>query len=422
MSPHHLTTRQYQDARNLLAVLETAGFPAMLAGGCVRDRLLAAPPEDYDIATVARPEEVDACLSRQGFRVIPTGISHGTVTVICRFGPIEVTTLRRDVATDGRHAEVEFGTSFEDDAKRRDFTINAMFEDQSGKIFDYVGGQDDLKARRLRFVGDADQRIKEDYLRILRLFRFWGRFDFIVDQETLAVIRGNGSGISRLSQERVTAEMLKVLGSPYAGPALQAMEQTGIWPHVIPEMPLPPLQVLQSILAQVGKPRDLSVLLGMWVTMPAPRPSLADLSHRLRLSTKQGLFLQRFVDLYQVVASQRLNHPADQLIAIEKAEAEAGQSDQLFGHVYLPLLRCDQSIAEPVKAFAATYALHGHRLRTPMPVTGRDLMAEAGLPPGELLGSTLLSLRRQFLLGAWQEKRDGIALAKALLGKQEASS
>ena len=164
--------RAYKDALKVLRSLEAAGYAARLAGGCVRDRLLGITPADYDIATGAEPGVVLQHFRTEGRTTVPTGIDHGTITVVMPSGPIEVTTLRKDVATDGRHAQVAFGKSFSDDAQRRDFTINAMFEDADGRIYDEAGGQADLQAKVLRFVGEASIRIREDYLRILRLFRF----------------------------------------------------------------------------------------------------------------------------------------------------------------------------------------------------------------------------------------------------------
>jgi tRNA nucleotidyltransferase/poly(A) polymerase len=227
--------RSYKDAIKAMQSLDAEGFQAMMAGGCVRDRVLGVIPKDYDIATDALPAQVTAHFVAQGFKVVPTGIEHGTVTVVFPGGPIEFTTLRRDVATDGRHAVVQFGHSFEDDAARRDFTINAMFEDKGGKLFDFHSGQRHIKEKLLVFVGDPNLRIKEDYLRIMRFFRFQARLGFTTHAETLAAIAAQRDGMKQVSQERITSEFWQLLGADNPLHALRDMEKTGILQLVLPE-------------------------------------------------------------------------------------------------------------------------------------------------------------------------------------------
>ena len=213
--------RTLKAAHLVLKALEKAGFEGRLAGGCVRDRLLGKTPLDFDIATTATPEEVCNIFKQKDFKTIPTGIDHGTITVVYKSIALEITTLRKDVATDGRRATVAFGSSFEEDAMRRDFTINALFENHQGEIFDYNGGRKDLKERKLVFVGVAEDRIKEDYLRILRFFRFWAQLEFTPDADALKAIEKLYEGISIVSVERITQEMLKhivpVLGGEIRG-------------------------------------------------------------------------------------------------------------------------------------------------------------------------------------------------------------
>ena len=187
---------------------------ARVVGGAVRNALLGEPVTEWDIATTALPAEVTARGRRAGWKVAPTGIEHGTVTVIINAVPFEVTTLREDVATDGRHAVVRFGRDFRADAMRRDFTINALSVARTGELFDYAGGLDDLAARHIRFIGDADRRIAEDYLRILRLFRFHARYgQGPIDGPSFAAAIRQRAGLARLSRERVRAEMLKLLSA-----------------------------------------------------------------------------------------------------------------------------------------------------------------------------------------------------------------
>ncbi|RYZ53607.1 MAG: CCA tRNA nucleotidyltransferase, partial [Proteobacteria bacterium] len=207
----HSMDQNYQIAQKVMTILEDAGQEARMAGGCVRDRLLKTKPKDYDIATVAVPDLICSIFEQKGIKTVPTGIDHGTITVVMGGQGIEVTSLRLDVATDGRRAVVSFGNSFEADSLRRDFTINALYEDRSGKVYDYHDGIKDLQAKVLRFVGEPRTRIKEDYLRILRLFRFWSRLGFEPQAEALPVIAEEARGLEQISQERKTSELLMIL-------------------------------------------------------------------------------------------------------------------------------------------------------------------------------------------------------------------
>lgn len=221
----------------LCAALETAGFQALFVGGCVRNALLGAAVSDVDIATDARPETVSNLAESAGFKAVPTGIEHGTVTVIAKGIAHEVTTFRRDVETDGRHAVVAFSTDVTQDAARRDFTMNALYANPRGQVVDPLNGLPDLLARRLRFVGDAEQRIREDYLRILRFFRFhawYGDPDGGIDADGLAACAANSAGIETLSAERVGAELRKLLSAPDPAPAVASMAQAGVLAQVLP--------------------------------------------------------------------------------------------------------------------------------------------------------------------------------------------
>ena len=221
----------------LCAALEAAGHRALFVGGCVRNALMGVPVADVDIATDARPEAVTRLAEAAGLRVVPTGIEHGTVTVIAQGVPHEVTTFRRDVETDGRRAVVAFSQDVAEDAARRDFTMNALYADARGNLIDPLGGMPDLVARRLRFVGDAHQRIREDYLRILRFFRFhahYGDPNQGMDAEALAASAELAEGLDGLPRERIGAEMRKLLAAPDPAPAVAAMAQAGVLARVLP--------------------------------------------------------------------------------------------------------------------------------------------------------------------------------------------
>jgi poly(A) polymerase len=222
----------------LCAALVAEGYRALFVGGCVRNALLGVPVADIDISTDALPETVTNISNRAGFRVVPTGLEHGTVTVLAGGEAHEVTTFRRDVETNGRHAVVAFSTDVAEDAARRDFTMNALYAEASGLLIDPLGGLPDLLARRLRFVGDAEARIREDYLRILRFFRFhavYGDPEGGLDAEGYAACAANAQGIDELSRERVGAETRKLLAARDPAPSVAAMAQAGILARVLPE-------------------------------------------------------------------------------------------------------------------------------------------------------------------------------------------
>jgi poly(A) polymerase len=251
----------------LCRLLAEAGHQALFVGGCVRNALLQAPVADVDIATAARPETVSALARAAGFKVIPTGIDHGTVTVIAEGRPYEITTFRRDVKTDGRRAVVAFADRIEDDAARRDFTMNALYARADGTVIDPLGGLPDLLSRRLRFVGDPEARIREDYLRILRFFRFhawYGDPDQGLDPEGLAACAALSDGIETLSRERIGAEMRKLLAAPDPGPAVAAMAAAGILARILPGAVASALPVLVHLEAGLAPDpvRRLAVLGG----------------------------------------------------------------------------------------------------------------------------------------------------------------
>nr|WP_235439092.1 CCA tRNA nucleotidyltransferase [Candidatus Rhodobacter lobularis] len=212
-------------------------YQVFAVGGCVRNTLLGVPVADVDLSTSARPDQVTAAAELVGLKAIPTGIDHGTITVVSGGIPHEVTTFRRDVATDGRRAVVAFADTIKEDALRRDFTMNALYAQPDGTVEDPLGGLPDLQARRVRFIEDAAQRIREDYLRILRFFRFhawYGDQSAGLDVDGLAACAANSDGLETLSKERVGTEMLKLLAAPDPAPAVAAMAQAGNLTRILP--------------------------------------------------------------------------------------------------------------------------------------------------------------------------------------------
>lgn len=221
----------------LCAALGAGEGQTRFVGGSVRDTLLGIDVRDIDLATRLPPADVLARLRDAGIRAVPTGLAHGTITAVLADGPVEVTTLRRDVSTDGRHATIAFTDDWREDAARRDFTINALYADPaSGALFDYFGGLDDLEARKVRFIGDPFTRIAEDHLRILRFFRFLARFGTDADPGGLAACTARANDLMALSRERIADELLKLLVAPRAAEVVALMLAHGIFAPVLPEI------------------------------------------------------------------------------------------------------------------------------------------------------------------------------------------
>lgn len=224
-------------ARTVTSALEAAGHAAFFVGGCVRNALLGVPVTDLDLSTDATPERVMSIGETAGMKVVPTGFDHGTVTLVHDATPIEVTTFRADVETHGRHATVRFSTDIAEDAARRDFTMNALYASPRGEVVDPLGSLQDLDDRRVRFVGDASERVAEDYLRILRFFRFHAWYADPVhgmDPEGLAASAMGADGLAQISAERIGHEIRKLLAAPHPAQALAAMEHSGVLGRVLP--------------------------------------------------------------------------------------------------------------------------------------------------------------------------------------------
>jgi poly(A) polymerase len=224
---------------DILTALDRDGEEARVVGGAVRNALIGEPHGDIDIATTALPKEVMRRARALGLKAVPTGIEHGTVTVIANGQPFEVTTLREDVETFGRNATVAFGRDWRRDAERRDFTMNALSVTPDGTVYDYVGGLEDVAVRRVRFIGDAAMRITEDYLRILRFFRFHAAYgEGAPDPEGVAACIAGRAGLKQLSRERVRMELMKLLVARHAVPALAVMTEAGLLDRVLGGVPL----------------------------------------------------------------------------------------------------------------------------------------------------------------------------------------
>ncbi len=273
---------------DLVVLIKALGAgQARYVGGAVRDTLLGIAVKDIDIATPLDPQEVMRRLKAHAIQVVPTGIEHGTVTAILSGSPVEITTLRHDVSTDGRRATVAFAQDWQEDAARRDFTINALYADpDSGEVFDYFGGLDDLATRRVRFIGDARQRIREDHLRILRYFRFQARFGSQpADPEAEAACAELAATLKGLSRERIGMEMLNLLGLPDPAPTVARMAELGVLTVVLPETAVAGLAALVAQESQHDLEPD--ALRRLAALLPADAAVAEHVASRFRLSGAQ---------------------------------------------------------------------------------------------------------------------------------------
>ncbi len=352
----------------LCAMLKSGGNRALFVGGCVRNALLGLPVQDIDIATDALPERVIRLALAAGFNAIPTGIDHGTVTVVAQGLAHEVTTFRRDVETDGRHAVVAFSGDVAQDAARRDFTMNALYADASGLVIDPLGGLGDLVARRLRFVGDAAARIAEDHLRILRFFRFHAIYadpEGGMDAEGLAACAANCHLINTLSGERIGTEMRKLLGATNPAPAVAAMAASGVLAQVMPgaaARALAPLVHLEGAMPPRWQ-RRLVVLGG------------EDATHRLRLSRGESAAIS------QVRA------------AIGTGQSAAALGWMLGETLARDVLLCRAAMLEqPMPQDAKAEIARG--VAATLPVTAADLMPAL---QGPVLGARLAQIEQAWL-------------------------
>ena len=277
------TTRE--DLAALIAALGPGN--ARYVGGAVRDTLLGIAVKDIDIATPLLPRDVMKRLDKAGVKVIPTGIDHGTVTALLAGGPVEITTLRHDVSTDGRRATVAFASDWREDAARRDFTINALYADPaSGEISDYFGGLDDLAARRVRFIGDAHQRIREDHLRILRYFRFQARFGSQpADEQSETACAELAAMLKGLSRERIGMEMLNLLALPDPAPTVARMTELGVLAVVLPEGD--PVALAALVAEEVRQQIAPDAIRRLAALLPADLEMTGQVASRFRLSGAQ---------------------------------------------------------------------------------------------------------------------------------------
>ena len=384
--------------RAVMKALTSKGGAARFVGGVVRDALLRRAIKDVDIATPLLPAEVMKRLKQAKLKAVPTGLEHGTVTAVAGKRHYEITTLRRDVKTYGRHAEVEFAADWAEDAVRRDFTMNALFLDADGEVFDYVGGLPDLEAGRVRFVGDPATRIREDVLRLLRFYRFFAHYGKTApDGPARLACRTLAYLLPNLSGERIRNETLRLLAAPDPLPALQFMQEDGVLSAFLPEAS--GLERLRNLVALESKPdplrrlaalieRDADLVAARLKLSSAQRARLIDLTAEPPLDLAAGTQVQR-----------RALHHLDRELYVDRALLAAARTG-------------DFARLKPLLALAKKWK------PVEFPLKGRDL-TKLGIKPGPELGKLLGALAAWWEVGDFAAKRkDCLEEAKRRIGKR----
>jgi len=399
-----------------ITALMTA-FPAgeiRFVGGCVRNALLGQSVGDIDLATPLTPDAVIQALDAADIKYVPTGLEHGTITAIIGKKPFEITSLRRDVETDGRRAVIAYTTDWAEDAQRRDLTINALYADSEGHIFDPTGeGLDDIKALRLRFVGDADMRIKEDYLRLLRFFRFlaWYGGEAAVDAEALRACRENRAGLKTLSAERVWKETKALLAAPDPSRALRIMVTNEVLDTLLPEASnAEGVERLVALEAREAMAPDPILRL---MAMSARDPlSILRLCRRLKLSKREATRLRGWAE----------DRAALEAIALEPAGHERARLTTLYESGKTVIMDRARLRAagdtDPVKS-ARWMGLADFAARwTPpeFPLRGQDLKA-AGVAPGPQMGKMMAALEALWVRSGFEADKDKLLMALTLLNR-----
>lgn len=392
--------------RAVFEALEVAGYEARVVGGSVRNALMGLAVSDLDIATPAEPDDVMRACADAGLVTVPTGLSHGTVTVIADRTPVEVTTLRRDVQTDGRHATVVFSREWAEDARRRDFTMNALYCDAGGRVYDYVGGYADLVARRVRFIGDPDARIAEDYLRILRFFRFHATYAVgAPDPEALAACARGASGMARLSAERVRAELLKLLVAPGAVEAIRSMEEIGLLSALLGVAPRP--DVMASVVAAEGDAGSSpDAMLRLSALAIAVEDDIPRLAQRLRLSgdERKALFA---VDVGVLAGFGEIDARRAREIVYRNGSAPSHRLALALAGL-LPQRDVEARLLRET-------ALNWPRPR--MPITGADLVGR-GLEPGPGIGALLADVEAWWVAQDFPDRDRTLRHLETLLARR----
>lgn len=395
------------DLQRLLAALTAGGEEARVAGGAVRNALLGEAVADIDIASTTLPDDTMRRAEAAGFRAVPTGVEHGTITVIAGGKPFEVTTLRADVETDGRRAKVVFGRDWKQDAERRDFTINALYVEPDGTIVDLVGGVADIEKRVIRFIGDAEMRIREDYLRILRFFRIFAWYGSgRPDADGLKACARLKGGLDHLSAERVWSELKRLLAAPDPSRALLWMRQAGVLSRILPESEKWGIDAIHGLIKVERDPGwPVDTMRRLQAIVPPDAARMSALAERLKLSNEEAERLVNWAGSTAIRPDMsersfaRLLYENDRQgvedrlrLALSVARGQAEQSDKALIEAggYARLLKIAQSWQRPF-----------------FPVKGADLVA-LGMPKGPKVGAALKTLESEWIGSGFRMERGAL--------------
>lgn len=399
LDPAHHAWMRAPETVAVMEALTKNGGDARFAGGAVRNALIGRAIEDIDIATPLPPDEVTKRLQAAGLGAVPTGIEHGTVTAVANGKPFEITTLRRDVTTDGRRATVAFTTDWAEDAKRRDFTMNALYASAEGEVFDFTGGLADLKAGCVRFAGDAVVRIREDYLRILRLFRFHARYGKgELDAAALHAAAAERAGLAKLSGERIAKEMLRLFEAENPLPSLRIMAASAILAEIMPgALEIARLERLVKIDADAFFTPD--PVLRLAALLPDDPEAARALAARWKLSTANRVRLEDLAGGREKIVSYL------SIREVRKLLYRLGK-ERFRDRVLLRWVE-DPKESNAIQ-WRALLAMADSWQRPVFPLTGREAMA-AGVPEGPLVGRVLADVEEWWVESDFIEDKFSLA-------------
>jgi tRNA nucleotidyltransferase/poly(A) polymerase len=396
-----------RNLQRLLAALSEGGEEARIAGGAIRNALLGAAVTDIDIATTTVPEETMRRAKAAGFKPVPTGVEHGTVTVIASGRPFEVTTLRADVETFGRHARVVFGRDWKADAERRDFTMNALYAEADGTIVDLVGGLSDIESRTLRFIGDPEARIREDYLRILRFFRFFAWYGAgRPDADGLKACARLKDGLEQLSAERVWSELKKLLSAPDPSRALLWMRQAGVLSLVLPESAKWGIDAIHALAkTETDLGWDPDPLLRLQAIVPPDAVRMSELARRLKLSKVETDRLVKWA-LADPVPASTPDTAFARMLYRDDPKAIRDRVRLAFASARGRALEDDKALLDAGE-YSRLLGFVEQWKRPVLPISGDDLR-RLGLKQGKELGGLLAELESEWVKSGFTLDRDAL--------------
>jgi len=391
----------------LFAALNRDGGEVRVVGGAVRNTLLGTKVSDVDLATTHLPEETVRLAKEAGFKPVPTGIEHGTITVVVQGQPFEVTTLRKDIETNGRHAKVAFGTDWKTDAERRDFTINALYATADGDVIDYVGGLADIETKTLRFIGDAEERIREDYLRILRFFRFFAWYGSgRPEANGLRASARLKDGLNQLSAERVWSELKKLLSAPDPSRAMLWMRQSGVLNIILPESEKWGIDAIHGLVrAETDLDWQVDALLRLESIVPPDAARMTELGKRLKMSNAERARLEAWARA-DAIKSETSEQALKKLIYRGSSQAVADRIRLAYASARQEAAASDEAM---IRAGGYSRLLDAVEKYEPLvfPVTGGDLLS-LGVEKGPGLGEALRDLETLWIDSGFSLDREAL--------------